>query len=316
MSKLSLRFLGLILLIVVILRFKWQDFYPLLSRISLLPLAAACFLNILRLFVESWRWNSLLKIQNIDYRLGTAFFVALSSDYAGIVTPGRLGNFIRIFYLTEETGVTLGTALSGVVMDKLLELAAIILLGWWGLTLLGAGIQTAVIIALSFVLMLAFFVLISCRPLHVFLEGVFLKIFHTARQAGRLDEERQYFYEGLGKFKSPRLLKPLLLSLLSFVVIFMQAFCIAGAMHISISFLDLARTMSFTHLVARVIPVSFFGLGSKDVAFTEVLYKNFHVAIAGGIAFSIIFLFTSFFVSAVTGAVCWTIKPIKIESKK
>lgn len=312
MSKFILRVLGSLFLIIIILKFDRQNFYLVFREVKLLPIIIACFLNIVRLFVETLRWNSLLEMQKIYYKLKDAFLVVLSSIYAGIVTPGRIGNFIRVFYIKDDINIPFSIALSGVIMDKLIELITLICLGWWGLTLLGIGVQAIIVIGLSLFLVLFIFVIINYKRLHVMLEKFFLKAFKLAKHIKRFDEEREMFYKFFRQFKNIKLLKPVAFSFLAFIILFTQALFVAGALDIPLSFMDLSRTMSLTRLIARVIPISFLGLGSKDVTFTAILNKNFNIAIARGIAFSIIFLFTSYLISAIAGAISWFIKPIRI----
>jgi hypothetical protein len=316
MSKFIARLLGLLFLVFVILQFDWQRFQLIFREIKLLPVIIACFLNILRLFIETLRWCSLLKIQKIFYKIKDAFLVVLSSAYVGIVTPGRIGNFIRIFYLKDDMNVAFGVAFSSVMMDKLLELITLTCFGWWGLTLLGTGLRVIAILILSIILLFLIFLIINYKRLHLALEKIFLRAFKIEGNINKFDEERHLFYKSFSEFKNIKLLKPAVISFIGFTIFFIQAFFVAYALNMDLSFTDLAKVISLTRLIARVIPLSIFGLGSKDVAFVAVLHKNFHIEIAKGIAFSIIFLFTSYIISAITGAVCWFIKPIRIEIKK
>lgn len=313
MSKFILRFLGLLLFVIVIVRFNWQSFYSILLELRPQSLIIACFLNVLRLFVETLRWNKLLKIQKISYKLKDAFLVFLSSAYAGTITPGGIGNFIRIFYLKDDVHISIGAASSSVIMDKLIELLTVIGFGWWGLILLNIGIKAITVISLSILLLSLFFLLISYKKLHILLERFLIKLFKVAKDVGRFDEEREIFYKFFRQLINIRLLEPVALSFLAFIILLIQAFFVADALNIQLSFIDLAKTFAFTRLISRVIPVSFLGLGSKDITFMAILNKMFKIEAIKGIAFSIIFLFTSYFITAFVGAVCWLIKPIKIE---
>lgn len=316
MSKFILRVIGLFLLIIIILRYDWQKFYLVFKEIRPLSIAMASFLNLFRLFIETLRWDSLLRIQKIKYKLREAFLTVMSSAYVGIVTPGRIGNFIRIFYLENDLGISVGVAMSSVIMDKLIELVTLIFFGWWGLTLLGLGLRTIVAVGLSLFLVALIFLVINYKKLHNTLERIFLKIFRINEFVYKLDEEREAFYTTLRQFKNIKLSIPLILSFLGVITIFIQALFIGKGLNIHLPFIDLAKTLSLTRLVARIIPISFLGLGSKDVAFVAVLNKDFNIEATKGIAFSIIFLFTSYFVTAVAGALCWIIKPIRIEWKR
>ena len=76
------------------------------SKVNPWYLATAVILNIPMVFLKSWRWHYLLKMQEVDYGLRQAFPAYFSGIYLGLATPGRLGELSRVFYLTNDKGLS------------------------------------------------------------------------------------------------------------------------------------------------------------------------------------------------------------------
>ena len=57
--------------------------------------------------------------------------VSIIGIYFGFLTPERVGDFIRVFYIKEETK-NLGNYVSTVVLDKLIDIFVLLILAIWG----------------------------------------------------------------------------------------------------------------------------------------------------------------------------------------
>ena len=82
--------------------------------------------------LKSLRWRAILGAQDISYSFGGILEMYWSGLFLSVVTPGRLGDLVRVAYLKED-GIAIGRAAVGVVVDRLLDLGAIglLALGSW-----------------------------------------------------------------------------------------------------------------------------------------------------------------------------------------
>lgn len=304
---------GLIILIAVLFSVNWREYFLILSGCRLSFLVIAVLLNILRLFIEAWRWKYLIKMQGISYKMKDAFLASLNSIYIGSVTPGDVGNFLKVFYLAEDKNISIGLSLSNTVADKLIDLLIFTGLGLWGLAAVRMPMKLFLAAAgwLALVLVFLFWVT-SSEKLHTY----FAKKFSSFPKMEKLDQQietnRRDFYKGLRcYYKNPAILVPIAMTLLSFFCFFSQAYFLVGAIHIEMSLCRIAALMAVSILASRVVPVSFSGLGSKDLTMV-MLFRHFGATTAQGITFSLLFLLTSFIVPIALGAASWLLKPIKI----
>jgi uncharacterized protein (TIRG00374 family) len=125
--------------------------------IWLLP-ATACFLA--ALFIRAWRWATLMG----EAHFGTVFHAMNIGYMLNMMLPFRMGEIGRAVVIGQRTAVSTATAMSSVVVERLLDLVAVVLMfaGFAAFiptdatlsraALLSAGLIIALLIALGVVL--------------------------------------------------------------------------------------------------------------------------------------------------------------------
>ena len=91
-------------------------------RVNTSLIILALIINIPHLFIKSFRWNFLLKQQKIFINPIETFMAYLSSLYIGYITPGRLGEFVKVIYLKSNRGISLSKGFSSVLIDRIFDL--------------------------------------------------------------------------------------------------------------------------------------------------------------------------------------------------
>src|ERR1044072_1222824 len=119
----ALRLIGPVLLVIVIYRLPDRAaILKALGSADVWPLAAAVLLNAVNLQVKVSRWRVLLQTQGQHYSMKRAWAAYLSSSYVGMLTPGRVGDVLRVQYLRHDLGMGYAEGLATVVMDRLCDL--------------------------------------------------------------------------------------------------------------------------------------------------------------------------------------------------
>ena len=142
-----IRWIGILLLIVLIWRVDFSDTLALLRKISLPLFALVMLLNIPQVFIKSYRWRGLLHAQKITYGVLPSFLSYFGSIFIGLLTPGRLGELIKAIHVSQDCNVSKSRALSSVLVDRLFDLYALLLVG--GAALLSRSRSLSNIIALA-----------------------------------------------------------------------------------------------------------------------------------------------------------------------
>lgn len=315
--KKYLRLVGLAVFLYIILsEVDLSKVFLSLTKINILLLLFLSFLNIPQIFLKSLRWKQMLDTQSIQYNMKDSFIVYFAGIYAGIVTPGRLGEFIKAVYLKSDKGVSLSKGMSSVLVDRLFDLYLLIILGLigiWKFDILGKLSNTSLFLLIIFVL---FPLIVLNKQLMGKVIGLIYK-FVTKKKVqfrDKIEERFEDFYNGIKQLINVKLINSALLTCLSYSVFFVQCYLIAIAMGISINFITITLFMTISNLIS-FIPISLSGLGTRDAT---LIYLFSLVDLSPELAVSYAFLvFITFFVcGGLMGAVAWFLKPIDIKFSK
>ena len=303
-----LRCLGVLALVVLLIRLpKSQELR--LVHMDLSWLGFCMLLTILQLLLDAFIWHWLLSAQKIRYAYPKTLLALLSSNYLGLITPGHVGEMLAAGYISMDTGITFGYGVSSVVMKKILNWIVVVGFGLWGLGLMAhipfsKGVEWIVLTSV------AVLVILAC--------GIGLWVVSLRQLAKKWQKlspwqiEMTEFWSGMRHLFSWRLLIPLGIGVVSFTVLFLQMEAVLRALGLHLPFLLVAQIVSFSRLVARIIPISVVGFGSKDAAVIGMLTQH-GVDPSVGLTATILLLLCSYLLTLLLSAVSWWIKPLVIR---
>lgn len=304
-----LRFLGLAAFLVLFSLFIQDRPLDWLLHIDARWVGLCMALALIQLLLEALAWQWLLSIQRINHPYPQTTLAYLASQYLGLVTPGHVGEFLAAGYISMDTGISFGYALSSVVMKKALSWVVIIGFGIWGLQLLSQvqmlqGVRWIVLTIVAIVVILSVAITLWAISMR-----------HLVRKWERRSPwqiEMTDFWGGMRQFASVKLLIPLGIIGLSFCLLFLQLDVVLRSLQVNLPFLLIGQITAFSRLVARVIPVSIAGFGTKDAAVIGLL-KNQGVDPSVGLTATLIWLVSSYLVALVISALAWWIKPLTVR---
>lgn len=303
--RLGIRLLGPAMLVVLVWRLGDRDMLAAaLANAAPLPLAAAVVLSIVPLHLKVWRWQALLRSCDQRYPLGRAYSAVLASIYLGMVTPGRVGDVLRVQYARHEVGTPYSIGVATTVMDRccdLYVLAAFVTLGIAHFASILHGELVWPIWAMVAGSVLA--------PLLLLAPGIARRLF--GRLHARLFPEHQ---EGFDRFLvamrqqlGPALLAALSLTVAAFAANYFQGWLIARSLGLELHLQDVMSVMAITSLLG-LMPISISGLGVRE-AFLAVVFPALGQSPAQGIAFGLLVFVALFLVYMIAGFVAWQLSP-------
>ena len=302
------RCLGLVAFVLLLLNLP-QAQGTSLWRIEFRWLALCMALVGLQLLLEACVWRWLLAAQRITYPYRKAVVAFLASEYLGLVTPGHVGELLAAGYISTDTGITFGYALSSVIMKKALNWVAVVGVGIWGLPLLTE---------LSWLHGVGGVALGSLGALALLSGGMAIWVVSLRRLTRTWERHSSWrvdlteFWSGMRHLASWKLLVPLLVTLLGFSLLFVQFDLVLRALGVILPIGLLGRIIALSRFSARLIPISVAGFGSKDVLLIIVLMRQ-------GIVFStaataaLLFYLCSHLLTLLLSGLCWRIKPLTVR---
>ncbi len=216
-------------------------------------LLAALFLLIFNIFIQMLKWWYLLRIANAKVTLITAWRSLLIGFPLGFVTPGRLGEIGRAFYVKELSQTR---TFSLVVIDKITTVLVVLTLGLVGLlglpnTGLSPKLQSGLIICLCLFLCFLTFSLVSPR---------------ISQVCRRFTKSPQ--------FKQKHLAIALVLSGFFYITFVIQFVLLVRAFDATVGFMTSTQAAASVFLLKTVLPVAFGDLGIREGAAVFFFERN------------------------------------------
>jgi len=302
----------------------WNANLPeVLSRIASLNvgfLAIAVILGISTLAIKGYRWKLLCgavgsgKSKPIPAVKAAGYFTI--GFFWSIITPGRIGDFVRAVYAKPFLG-SLSAGLSSVVIDRLIDVIFLFGLGAIAIVsfsfIFGSQIMSFSVLALLLVL-LAFAVwLFFQKRLMKALLRPFFKALVPKGKKEVLAEGFSNFYSSLSGMRSKKMVlaKAVLLAVLSWAVSIISAYFLSLAFGFRIPLEFFVLVVPILGIL-DLVPISISGIGTRDAALI-FLFSFYGISAESAIAFSIVYLFAFYWFVGFIGAVLFCREPVKIE---
>jgi len=298
--------LAILLFLFWKVRFNAQGFGDTLRSVRpgyylLSMLGVICVLGI-----KSFRWRLLIRNEGASYSKYKAFGAYMASDAVGIVTPGRIGEIARLYYVRQDTTISFYAAFKTIVSDRIFDFT---MLGWFGLSGMmfyfktfgdHPGIYYALGILVVFIIGYVFVI-------------KFLSIILRYHRISRLPVIR-FIYESFLAVTGKRAIAMWAITFTAYFLYFGFSWLIMISLHLTPSYIDVVFIMSIMSL-STIIPLSVAGFGTREATLV-LLFSYYGLASETAISFSLLH-FTAFFLwGGLIGLVFWLLMPISLQQVK
>ena len=317
--KINLKYfaiIGVILFLYIIFRVGLDKIVDIFYTINVTYLLPLLLLAPVAIIFKGLKWNTIIEAHDLDYPIKDCCLVYIIGVAAGIITPTRLGDFIRALYLNEKVK-SFGRSVSTVIVDRISDIVILLIFGIFGILSFTAwfGIQI-----ISFNIVLGFILVFVCG-VFILTKKNFIKIlfrplfnrFIPTKYKSKVNVSFYDFYEGLNTFKKNKLFIPKVLCLTVFIwlVSALEFYFIALSLELNISFLFILFSSVLT-MVVMLIPITVAGLGTREASW--VFFLSFlEIPASKAIAFSLLTMFLTEWVCLFVGAFLWYKNPIKLD---
>lgn len=255
--------LGILLFLYILSRVDLAGVLRTLKSADPRFLLAALAVNYFTLLHRGFKWNLLLESVGLRASLRETVSASLLGLFAAAITPGRLGNFMRYKFLSDEAGTPPGRTLFTVVVDNAFFLStAVLLLGF----LLGAVFFLPVVIPVLFSPVLLY---LKPRLGSYGMERVFKAV--PNRFKTMIEDPLQEFHAAIGEMKKHReaVFWSFTLNIIMWLFIALVAYLLGVSLHLEVPYL---YALLLATLSASLIFIpSLWGLGTREAAFILLL---------------------------------------------
>lgn len=298
--------LAILLFLFWKVEFNAQGFGDILKSVRMQYLLLSLFGVIIVLGIKSYRWGMLIENEGINYSTYKAFGAYMSSDAVGIVTPGRIGEIARLYYVRQETSISFYSAFKTLVSDRIFDFT---MLGWFGLSGMLFYFKTlGDYPGIYYTIGILVLILIG------YLAGMkFLKFILRFKRVNRFPVIR-FIYESFRAVLGKKSLAMWLITIVAYFFYFGFSWLIMIALHLTPSYIDVVFIMSIMSL-STIIPLSVAGFGTREATLV-LLFAYYGLSSETAVSFSLLHFSAFFLWGGLIGLVFWLLMPISLQQVK
>lgn len=309
----GLRSMGIILFIVILAHLDLEELSHTFASIEpgllllVIPLCAPLFL------LRSLRWKILVGPTPKPVSWLLTLRIYLAANFIGAVTPGHLGEFVKVWHLKKYGAMSKSRGMASVLADRLLDLWVLFSLGFLGvywMRLLDRFSTAALVVAC---LLWASPLLILHKGLVAWGVKTLFRISFLKRFFKETDRMREDFLQGILALANKRLILPVLFTLLGYVLYFLQCEILADALHVAtqsgepIEAWHLGMILSIITFIT-LLPISPAGVGTREAAMI-FLFGLQGISKEQAVAFSLLLFLVFFVFMGLVGYAFWLFLP-------
>jgi uncharacterized protein (TIRG00374 family) len=273
------------------------------------------------LALKGYKWRVLVKTYSVDFPLLKAISYWLIGFVIGIITPGRMGDMARSYYLKGR--LPLGKALTTVIVDRVLDVFVLFFLSIFGIisfiTLYTFEFTYSPFLLLFSVILPGFIIMLyilSRKEFVVRLVRPFFKRIVSEKYKKGATKIFHDFYSGLNilKKKKTSVIYSFLVAIFSWLLIFFQTYVLSLSLNVGLSLVFIASILPVITLL-DILPISFSGIGTRDAAMI-FFFSFISLSAETAVFFSLLILVFNYFISATIGFILWVKNPIKLDYLK
>ncbi len=275
-AKKFLPLIGIAIFVYIVYNLDIEKIIVVFLSINPIFIICSLVLTIPRLIIRNTAWQLIQKEQKITISFFQSLKIFLIGYFYGSITPGYIGQLMRVPYMKEKTGAPYGK----LFVNSLVEII-IHTLSLYGMMFIGALLVMGVLPELLYIS--GIWVVLLAIILFYFIkrergEKLFHILIHyliPKKLKTNLYRFVDTFYTDFPEIK--KLLLPLILGIFTWIIIFSQEYIIVLALGIDIPYLYFLLLFPIANVVG-FIPITFAGLGTRELTAIFLFSTLFGVA--------------------------------------
>jgi uncharacterized protein (TIRG00374 family) len=307
----SFRAIGVSLFIMILMKINLHEAWYAIVHVDLTFVILSLVAQLIALLFAAIRWQYIMRRFSIRLPFTSTLVYQLIGTAAALVTPGQVGEFVKVFYHRRE-GYPAGESFLSVLIDRLCDIFTLVLFGFIAISVIfRVPIPLAIILGISGItgVTLVFLFLRNKEEngykMAALLARITPKAYKEMARKNVLQLTRK-----ISEFNTRFLFSVAILSLTNFFFQLLRSYMLVLALHIQVPFTYFAMVVPLLRLVG-LLPISILGIGTRDITAIYLLGRV-GVSQPSALLVSTLTLITVQF-QTMAGLVAWWRNPLRFK---
>ena len=256
--------IGFLLLYFVIRDLEFREILQLSATVPLIKLLSGLALLLAVYFIKAFRWLLINRAFGVDMSYGSTLLIYLITGFLSSITPGRIGEFAKIYFLKKKHQIDYSKATSSVILDRVWDILVLSMMAGISILMFFSGKDIPV---LSLGLIVLFFLL--SLALIIFPDIFFKPLLSLTKKKVKLNERIQILYQAWKGKNIFILLISFLLSLASFFCLAVIPVIFSNELGAPVRLLAGIGSVSISNILSY-LPITVAGFGTRELVFVNI----------------------------------------------
>ncbi len=295
------KFFGLILFVFLISKVGWAETLQSIQKISFVHLFIVVGVFWIAFYIKSIRWRVVSKSFGISLSGYTAFKVFFIGLFLANITPGKLGDFGRLFYIRDRLP-DIKVGWSSLIMDRIFDLICLAVFSLLGLVYYQVNFSILKLPDNFWFIVLGIIIMI----------GVATLLFKFRQKIKKIIRPWWIVFNS-NNLNYKYTFIAISLTCLSMILIYGMFNYVAFVMEVHINHLGLFLG-AFILGILTLLPITILGIGVRETSLVFI-FQLYGLSSEDAMAISLI-LFLLQLVSLIPGAIWFYLSPVKLRELK
>jgi len=259
----TLHSIGFIFLYIILKDMELKKLFRLMLEFPLWKIMIGLILLLMVYIIKTFRWFLINKVFGIKSGLYNLFLFFLASGFLSVITPGRLGEFVKIFFLKKKYNISVQMATSSVLLDRIWDVLILSLMGCISLIVIFSRFQLE-----TWSLILIIMIFLISMIIIIFPGSIFLPVIYVTKNKS-FNAEMEVLYELWGKNRFRLFIPGFFLSLVSFLLLALIPLMFSVELESPVSYITGIGAVSISNILS-ILPISIAGFGTRELVFLKI----------------------------------------------
>jgi len=300
---LNLKLIGFGILIWLLSQIEIPAVIRILLQSRIFLIGAALFFMILHVVIKFLRYQYILLQQLVENSFLKTVHFSLAAIYLSFVTPGRIGEISKAYFIHKASGARLNKLLAGSLMDRFFDVYALFLTAIFGLAVINPFMKHS-----SFVIL--FLIAMALTPFIFLSKSVRKKLINfggwVQRKITRADtwsDHLRFIFSAIDLLLNRKLLWGFAATLIAYAFFFGSCYCMSLSLDIPLPYYKIAFFIACANILS-FLPISFAGIGTREASLVY-LFSIENLSSESALAFSTLVFSFTYLLFGVIGFFCF-----------
>jgi uncharacterized protein (TIRG00374 family) len=262
--------------------------------------------------LKTTKWMLVVRAMNGRVTAASSFEALMVGLFVGVMTPGRIGDFVRAAYVKDQ--LSWGKGIMAVVLDRAMDILSLLVLGLIGIIGISQFANMTIISStqagiLLLMAVIGTYIALNKRVMKKTIYPLLMR-FVPANMAQLLTRVGKEFYGSVPLLKQNVgfIVAAGIMTIISWFFSITFGFVIMQGLHLPVEWMVALLAVPVLALV-EILPVSVVGIGTRELA-AIIILGVFDVAPEQAVVFSLLYFILGYVPSFILGAIIFNLRPL------